>query len=188
MQTLKWCHGALQPWILVWVAERMFHVLRTWEILGQRKRKESLWNRLVLLEAHWKTVEWQKQKHRWLYNHVDITLNYSTLKYHYLLTGGLNIGTCVGDIKSVTVFMMLYISFKLGDRMPQPSEEEELITRAGFETHQMVFQPSILSGKNSQKDDLIESLLLVFATADLNKCSSICFFICMEIEKMIAVL
>lgn len=87
----------------------------------------------------------------------------------------------------VTIFMMFYISFKLGDIAPQPSDEEELLTRAGFETHQMAFQPSILSGKISQKYDLIESLL-IFATADINKCSSICFFICTEIEKMIAVL
>lgn len=119
---------------------------------------------------------------------MDMALNYTTLKYHYFLTGGLNIGTCIGDVKLVTIFMMLYVSFKPGDIAPQPSDEEELLTRAGFETHQMAFQPSILSGKNSQKDDLIESLVLIFATADLNKCSSICFFICMEIEKMIAVL
>lgn len=160
-------------------------------MLGQRKRKDSPYGFLMeLISAPRSTLENMsgRNKRLWLCNHMGMALNYTTLKHHYFLTGGLNIGTCRGDVKMVTIFMMLRVSFKPGDIAPQPSEEEELLTRAGFETHQMAFQPTILSGKNSQKYDLIESLVLIFATADLTKCSSICFFICTEIEKMIAVL
>lgn len=90
---------------------------------------------------------------------TGMTLKYTTLKCHHFLTGGLNIGTCIGDIKMVTTFMMLICSFKLGDIASQPSDGEELLTSTGFEYHQVAFQPSILTGKKRQKDGLIEPLL-----------------------------
>lgn len=41
----------------------------------------------------------------------------------------------------------------------QPSDEEELLNSAGFEYHQVAFQPSLLTGKKRQKYGLLESLV-----------------------------
>lgn len=79
---------------------------------------------------------------------------------------------------------------KPGDIASQPSEEEELLTSTGFEFHQVAFQPSILNGKQWQNDALIELLVYIiwYLAVGINKCYRIHFFICMKIEKIIAVL
>lgn len=41
----------------------------------------------------------------------------------------------------------------------QHSDEEELFSSAGFEYHQVAFQPSLLTGKKRRKYGLLETLV-----------------------------
>ncbi|XP_036273424.1 elongator complex protein 2 isoform X2 [Pipistrellus kuhlii] len=66
-----------------------------------------------------------------------------------------------GDLPEGATVPALGLSNKAvfqGDIAPQPSEEEELLTRAGFETHQMAFQPTILSEPPTE-DQLLQNTL-----------------------------
>ncbi|XP_036177217.1 elongator complex protein 2 isoform X4 [Myotis myotis] len=66
-----------------------------------------------------------------------------------------------GDLPEGATVPALGLSNKAvfqGDIAPQPSDEEELLTRAGFETHQMAFQPSVLSEPPTE-DQLLQNTL-----------------------------
>ncbi|CAK6447995.1 unnamed protein product [Pipistrellus nathusii] len=66
-----------------------------------------------------------------------------------------------GDLPEGATVPALGLSNKAvfqGDIAPQPSEEEELLTRAGFETHQMAFQPTLLSEPPTE-DQLLQNTL-----------------------------
>ena len=70
----------------------------------------------------------------------------------------------------------------------QHSDEEELFNSAGFEYHQVAFQPSLLTGKKRQKYGLLETLVhIVWYVSPLTWiCAS--EFTCEKIEKLTAAL